>query len=90
MHAQTGSPEGPPVALLEEPAAASPSDRPRRHRIRVLLVLPYLGLLFPAVYARNTPVLWGLPFFYWYQLLWVLLASAIIALVYQRTRDDRN
>ena len=65
----------------------TPQPSPNRKRIRWLLALPYLGLLFPALYARNAPVLFGLPFFYWYQFLWVILASAIIGLVYRRTRN---
>jgi len=38
------------------------------------------------MYARATPVLLGFPFFYWYQLAWVLLASAIMAIVYRKLR----
>ncbi len=45
----------------------------------LLLVLPYLGLCFPYVYARSTPALWGFPFFYWYQFAWVIAASALLA-----------
>jgi len=26
-------------------------------------------------YARATPRLWGFPFFYWYQLLWLFIAA---------------
>jgi hypothetical protein len=51
------------------------------------LLLPYAGLLFPALYARSTPTLFGFPFFYWYQFAWVLLASIIMAVVYLKTRD---
>jgi uncharacterized membrane protein YhdT len=47
-----------------------------------LLILPALGLLFPAVYARETPALFGFPFFYWYQFAWVFLTAAITGLVY--------
>ena len=70
------------------PTLTSQTPNRRRGRIRLLLVLPYLALLLPVVYARNTPALWGIPFFYWYQFLWVLLASAIIGLVFLRTRDS--
>jgi hypothetical protein len=52
----------------------------------LLLLLPYLGLCFPIVYARATPALWGFPFFYWYQLVWVVLASALLAIVYQKLK----
>lgn len=50
----------------------------------VLLILPYLGLCFPALYARSTPALLGFPFFYWYQFAWVLLSSLIMGFVYLR------
>ena len=50
------------------------------------LILPYLGLVFPGMYARSTPSLFGFPFFYWYQFLWVILTSTILALVYKKLK----
>jgi Protein of unknown function (DUF3311) len=47
-----------------------------------LLLLPALGLLFPALYARATPTLFGFPFFYWYQFAWVFLTAVISWIVY--------
>ena len=61
-------------------------SRSVRSRWKLLLVLPYLGLCFPGVYARATPALLGFPFFYWYQFAWVILASAVIGLVYRKLR----
>jgi hypothetical protein len=61
--------------------------RPMRRRISLwalLLLLPYLGLCFPQIYARATPTLWGFPFFYWYQFAWVILAAAIMGFVYRK------
>ena len=52
----------------------------------LLLVTPYLALCFPQMYTRLTPVLWGFPFFYWYQFGWVLLTSALLALVYLKSK----
>jgi hypothetical protein len=68
--------------------SASPIlQRPRARRFRwfiaVLLALPYLGLCFPQMYARATPALLGFPFFYWYQLGWVVLTSALLYAVYR-------
>ena len=48
-----------------------------------LLLLPALGLLFPVLYARTTPTLFGFPFFYWYQFAWVFITAGITALVYR-------
>jgi hypothetical protein len=50
------------------------------------LLLPYAGLLFPQIYARATPTLFGFPFFYWYQFLWVILTSAILGVVYRKLK----
>ena len=75
-----------PDPQLPPPHLATP--RPARPTLwLLLLLLPYAGLLFPAVYARATPTLFGFPFFYWYQFAWVLLASLIMAFVYLKTRD---
>jgi len=49
----------------------------------LLLLLPYVGLLYPPIYARLEPALWGVPFFIWYQFLWILITVAITALVYR-------
>ena len=70
--------------VLEPEAKAKPARR--RSRSIWLLVLPYLGLCFPALYARSTPALWGFPFFYWYQFAWVVGASVLLAVVYRTLR----
>jgi hypothetical protein len=51
-----------------------------------LLVLPFAALLFPAAYARATPTLGGMPFFYWYQFAWLVLSAGLTAVVAARTR----
>ena len=48
----------------------------------LLLLLPFIGLLWPPFYAKENPRLAGFPFFYWYQFLWVLLGAGLTALVY--------
>lgn len=52
-----------------------------------LLLLPVVALIFPSLYNRETPTLFGFPFFYWYQLLWVFIATAILGLVYKLVKD---
>ena len=49
----------------------------------LLLLLPYIGLLYPPLYSRLQPELWGFPFFIWYQFLWVFITVGITALVYR-------
>lgn len=52
-----------------------------------LLLLPVLALIFPGIYNRETPTLFGFPFFYWYQLAWVFIATAILGLVYKLVKN---
>ena len=52
----------------------------------VLLLLPFIGLLWVPFYNFQEPALFGFPFFYWYQLLWVLISAVITALVYVKTK----
>jgi Protein of unknown function (DUF3311) len=51
-----------------------------------LLLLPFLALLYPPLYAHLTPRIFGIPFFYWYQAVWLVITAAITTLVYRRTR----
>jgi hypothetical protein len=55
-----------------------------------LLVLPFAGTLIPALYNHALPALFGLPFFYWYQLAWVVATAALLGVVVALTRkpDD--
>lgn len=57
---------------------------------KLLLTLPYIGLCFPAIYARETPALFGFPFFYWYQFLWVILTSVLLGLIYLKLKDRED
>jgi hypothetical protein len=49
---------------------------------RLLLILPFIAMLFVSTYNSAEPMLAGVPFFYWYQLLWILIGAALIAFVY--------
>jgi hypothetical protein len=50
---------------------------------RLLLLLPFIGLLWLPFYNKAEPALWGFPFFYWYQFVWVFVTSILIWIVYQ-------
>lgn len=56
-----------------------------RHWLWLLLV-PWIAMVWVPSYNRVDPQLWGFPFFYWYQLAWVLGSAVVTALVYYRTR----
>jgi hypothetical protein len=48
------------------------------------LLVPFVALLWVPFYNSIEPVLWGIPFFYWYQFLWVFLTSALIIWVHHK------
>jgi hypothetical protein len=50
---------------------------------RLLLIIPFIGLLWVPFYNSADPELWGFPFFYWYQFIWVFVTSGLIWIVYQ-------
>jgi hypothetical protein len=54
----------------------------------LLLLVPYIGLLWVPFYNVKQPELFGFPFFYWYQLAWVPLTSFLIWIVYRSVSDD--
>lgn len=59
-------------------------------RVRYLvLLLPFIAYLYPTWYNRAEPSVFGFPFFYWYQLLWVALTSVCIAVVIAWERERR-
>ena len=51
-----------------------------------MLVPPFLGLLYPPLYASHDPELFGFPFFYWYQFAWVPVAALLTWVVYRALR----
>jgi hypothetical protein len=57
-------------------------------RMWILLLLPFIGLLWVPFYNFHDPVLFGFPFFYWYQLAWVPISSVLIWLVYRSRKPD--
>ena len=50
--------------------------------VRLLLIIPFIAMLWVSSYDSAEPAIGGVPFFYWYQLAWVILGAIIIAIVY--------
>jgi len=66
------------------------STNGRRRGWYLLLLAPFVGLLFPGWYSTTDPKLFGFPFFYWYQFVWVIGAALITYLVYATTRAPKD
>ena len=61
----------------------------RRHGLQWLLALPIIPPLLVPLYNRMDPKLFGLPFFYWFQLGCVVFTIFMVTLVYQLTKGRR-
>jgi hypothetical protein len=53
----------------------------------LLFLAQFIAVLWPPFYNKAEPSLIGMPFFYWYQLLWVILGAILTAIVYFATED---
>ncbi|WP_125610165.1 DUF3311 domain-containing protein [Specibacter cremeus] len=57
----------------------------------VLLAIAVVVPLVVPIYSHAEPHLGGIPFFYWYQMLWVPIDAALIGICYVlMTREDRR
>lgn len=63
-----------------------PSETPKRGRLRyvprLLLLVPMLAVLWVPSYNAIEPKLANIPFFYWYQIAWILIGAALVLVVY--------
>jgi len=80
-------------AAGSRPAAAGAGDGRRgvaanegSSRYYWLFLIPFLATFFPWIYNTRDPELFGMPFFYWYQMAWVPLSVLITVFVYQKTK----
>jgi hypothetical protein len=53
----------------------------------LLLLPPFVGLLWVPFYNRLDPRIGGVPFFYWYQFGWIGVSVVLTTVVYFGTRD---
>jgi hypothetical protein len=82
----------PPDEIAETP----PVVRPPRLSVgagvvvAVLLAIPLAALAAVPVYSRTTPTVWGFPFFYWYQLMWVIITPILTYAAYLIIKHERG
>ena len=53
----------------------------------LLFAIQFVAVLWPPFYNKIEPSWIGVPFFYWYQLVCVIIAAALTAIVYFATDD---
>jgi hypothetical protein len=53
----------------------------------LLFLIQLAAVVWPPFYNRVEPSWIGMPFFYWYQLAWVIVGALLTAIVYFTTDD---
>lgn len=61
----------------------------RNRLVFLLLLLPLVAVLVPEFYNFSKPSIGGMPFFYWWQLLWIAGVAVCVGIVYRLTRRTR-
>jgi uncharacterized protein DUF3311 len=78
--------------VTNERSDAERGDRPRRTSSPawyLVLAIPLVGTLIPPIYNTKDPTVIGIPFFYWYLLLWVAGSVICTLIFYRGTRGER-
>ncbi|MFI8825767.1 DUF3311 domain-containing protein [Streptomyces sp. NPDC053431] len=63
---------------------------PLRVVIALCLFAPFVAMLWVSSYAKVDPILIGVPFFYWYQMLWVLVSTVLTMVAYKLWQRDQR
>ena len=63
-------------------ASQSPTQRRRRSWLLIFLIIPFIALLYPPLYNYADPTFIGIPFMYWYSMLWIILTAILTAALY--------
>ncbi|MFJ3901027.1 DUF3311 domain-containing protein [Streptomyces sp. NPDC090025] len=76
--------------MSEAAQGKQPVITPVRVVIAVCLAAPFVAMLWVGSYAKVEPTFIGVPFFYWYQMLWVVISTALTMLAYTLWKRDQR
>ena len=70
------------VTRPQEGQSNQSSQNRGRRWLALLLLLPFIVLLYPPFYNFKDPTFIGIPFFYWFQLLCIILTAILTAALF--------
>lgn len=62
--------------------ARAPMSRAKRAVWYVILFIPFFVAIWVPFFNRVEPSLFGIPFFYWFQFVWIVVAAVVTGLAY--------
>ena len=72
------------------PYQKGPFVTPARVTAALCVVAPFVAVLTVPLYNKRSPQIAGVPFFFWWQLLWVLVTAALMGLAYFVIRREES
>ncbi|MFC8272677.1 DUF3311 domain-containing protein [Streptomyces sp. NPDC057271] len=76
--------------MSEVTQGKQPVVTPVRVVVALCLIAPFVAMLWVSSYARVEPVFAGIPFFYWYQMAWVVISTALTMIAYKLWQRDQR
>ncbi|MFF8473653.1 DUF3311 domain-containing protein [Streptomyces sp. NPDC015414] len=76
--------------MSETQEVRPPVVTPVRVIIGLCLVAPFVAMLWVGSYSKTDPAFIGIPFFYWYQMLWVIISTALTMLAHRLWQRDQR
>jgi hypothetical protein len=70
---------------LSQRNADQHGEKPKWSWWYLLFLVQLIAVVWPPFYNKIEPTWAGVPFFYWYQLLWVIIGAVLTAIVYFAT-----
>ncbi|MCG6498710.1 DUF3311 domain-containing protein [Kitasatospora sp. A2-31] len=67
-----------------------PAVTPERVLAALALLVPIVAMLWVSSYDKTGPEVGGVPFFYWYQLLWVPVSAVFTVAAYLLVNRDEK
>ncbi|MFJ3215578.1 DUF3311 domain-containing protein [Kitasatospora sp. NPDC086801] len=76
--------------MPEPPGGRVPAVTPERVLAGLALLVPIVATLWVSSYDKTDPDVGGVPFFYWYQLLWVPVSAVFTVAAYLLINRDEK
>ncbi|MCT4355361.1 DUF3311 domain-containing protein [Streptomyces sp. Je 1-79] len=74
--------------MAEQTQEKEPVITPVRVVVALCLIAPFVAMLWVSSYAKVEPTFAGIPFFYWYQMAWVLISTLLTMVAYALWNRD--
>ena len=85
MSEATEAPDAPRASEAKPPVVT-----PVRVVIGLCLFAPFVAMLWVGSYAKTDPTFIGIPFFYWYQMAWVVISTVLTMVAYKLWQRDQQ